>query len=433
MSGEDFRLPKTPEHPAPTDQDESDLKDAQRNSPRNPPREEADPDPAWVPDPSLADNWRASRKRLGGDRRPKREDIFPFLLIRAMSPGDRGQRPLWPPTCFWESHDILFIDSSWAGAYDENRVVETPRAGTSYRVFIRIWNLGLFPAYGVHVKAWVVQPGFIGTGNENDPYYAANFIGGQMVAELADRLREGCMLLAELDQLWVCEESKAGEHWCVLASVSCPADDFQGPLLANTERHVGQRNLSILSGDDDVSALVAHLAGLVPEKFTLEVTHGGSAVLSLLQGMSSPKFAGNVSAPSLADLMVGVRSGTGAHLMTAYSSDGLAIVTPSRALAGELRGLGLGIDEQEFVKAGAARGFLGRIGVDRLTQLEHVSKQSFADAVLNGMRSMLRVERLTAGAMAAGLGGGRSASHLLRFTLSEPEGEVVGGYSIIVS
>ena len=69
-----------------------------------------------------------------------------------------------------------------------------------YRVFVRIWNLGLFPAIGVHVRAWFVNPGFFG-GDPSNPAYAPQLIGGAMV-HLEDRTRPGATALVELDRTW---------------------------------------------------------------------------------------------------------------------------------------------------------------------------------------------------------------------------------------
>jgi hypothetical protein len=54
-----------------------------------------------------------------------------------------------------------------------------------------------------------------------------------------------------------------GGHHCLIASVSCPADHFGGPLLVNEHRHVGQRNLRDLLDSDrvDSAAVAAALGG----------------------------------------------------------------------------------------------------------------------------------------------------------------------------
>ncbi|HEY3530649.1 MAG TPA: hypothetical protein VGK78_15995 [Nocardioides sp.] len=76
-----------------------------------------DPNPGWQPDPGLADEWRGLAAEIGRERRPRREQVYPYLLIRA-TVGDRGVRPTWPPTACWESPDILLIDASYTGPFD---------------------------------------------------------------------------------------------------------------------------------------------------------------------------------------------------------------------------------------------------------------------------------------------------------------------------
>ena len=101
-----------------------------------------DPDPGWQPDPDLPRKWREIASSVAKEHRPRREDVYPYLLIRAVV-GDRGARPTWPPKPCWESPDILLIDASYTGEFDPARLVVSPVAGRSYRVFVRIWNLGL--------------------------------------------------------------------------------------------------------------------------------------------------------------------------------------------------------------------------------------------------------------------------------------------------
>jgi hypothetical protein len=107
-------------------------------------------------------------------------------MIRAFSPGDRGARPTWPPTPCWESPYILLIDASYTGPFDPGRLVGSPVSGRSYRVFVRVFNLGLLEGVGTHVRAWYVEPGFF----NGDPGIEPHPIGGAYV-DLEDRTRPG--------------------------------------------------------------------------------------------------------------------------------------------------------------------------------------------------------------------------------------------------
>ena len=151
------------------------------------------------------------------------------------------------------------------GPFDLNRPVVSPTAGRSYRVFVRVWNLGLLPAVGVHVRAWAVNPGFFGTGGQNDPYYAQNLIGGAM-DDLTDRTRPGCAAVVELDRTRTRPERPG--PWLPPRGGELPAGPGREPALSNDDRHVGQRNLEILAGTADAKELFVMLGNLVPEKFT---------------------------------------------------------------------------------------------------------------------------------------------------------------------
>ena len=48
------------------------------------------------------------------------------------------------------------------------------------------------------------------------------------------------------------------------------------------------------------------------------------------------------------------------------------------------------------------------------------------------LQRMLDIGNLDAGSIAAALGGGTDAAHLLRFVASDVEGRFIGGYSIVV-
>lgn len=384
-----------------------------------------DPDPGWEPDPHLAEKWRAMAAEFGREKQPNREDVYPYLLIRAVL-GDRGVRPTWPPQPCWESPDILLIDASFSGPFDPSRLVTSPIAGRSYRVFIRIWNLGLLPAVGVHVKAWAVNPGFFGTFNQNDPYYQQHLIGGKWV-ELSDRTRPDCTAIVELDKTWDIDPSESGHH-CMLAEVSCPLDQSGGLLLSNTDRHIGQRNLTILTGSAAPMQLIGTLGGLVPEGFMLEVAHAGGQALGVLQALTGGYLGEKeeVAVADLEDVRAGVLTKTGRHLLTALTYRGRSVLVPSEQLA-EMAG------ERVFAREGGVRRFLEEVGPDGWKRLGAITDVPMEKALPQALAKQFDVSvDVGAGALAQRLGGPEGALHPLRFTLTNREGELIGGYTVVV-
>ncbi len=459
--------PHRAEHP-PLDDDE---REAQRGEDpaetvgeRPPaPTPDGDPDPAWQPSARNARRWRAVFDDLAHDHRPRREDTLPYLLIRAMAPGDRGQRPLWPPVPTWESPDILLIDASWSGPFDPNRLVGAPTAGHTYRVFIHVWNLGLLAAAGVHVRAWYVRPGFFGA--QTATTYPPTLIGGAMT-DLDDRTRPGCHGLVELDAPWVVPNSLTG-HECLMATASCPADPWSGGWDANAERHLGQRNLSILAGADDAGPLLAHLGEMIPGGAALEVTHAGPAVLPLLDAVVGGQLvtlAGDgsrhrlpVTAPELDGLRHGVTTDEEQHLLTAVRDGDSTLFARSDALAEMVMDSPLGppLDPHHlsgaddasapagaapptevpapFAAAGASPRLVRDLSSDRLALVGLSTELPAGQALPQALGSLLDIGNLRAGSLAGALGNRGGDQHLLRFTATDTQGNLIGGYSVIVS
>ena len=424
----------------------------------------ADPDPGWQPDPGRAQDVRGLIAELGRERRPRREDVYPYLLVRATASGDRGKRPTWPPVPCWESPDILLIDAGYQGPFDPARLVLSPTAGRPYRVFVRVWNLGLTPAIGVHVKAWAINPGFFGVGNQNDPYYQQHLVGGAWT-ELTDRTRPGCVSVVELDRAWTPDQAAVGHH-CVIAEVSCPLDPSGGMLLANTDRHVGQRNLEVLAGPAPLKAMLALLGGLVPEGATLELVHAGPAIRGALLAMGAGTArepggpAQKVVVPRLEEIRGGVRLSTGVHLLTAFREGGRTVVAASDHLAraagvhpqgepprrrDEPRGRpGEGLpgrpgdrppgrpQRHPLERPGGARRLLDELGPRRWDRVGRVTDGPLADALVDGVARQFDIADLVASSLAARLGGPAGAWHALRFTLTDREGALVGGFTVVV-
>jgi hypothetical protein len=417
--------------------------------PTNPP-DSHDPDPKFRPDPDLLKRLAGEFAELGGRHRPKREDVLPYELIRAFVPGDRGARPTWPPTPCWESPDILLIDAGYTGPFDPARLIGSPISGRSYRVFVRVFNLGLLQGVGTHVRGWYVEPGFF----SGQPGYEPHPIGGAFV-DLEDRTRPGSHRVVELDLPWMIPPTLTG-HECLIASVECVADRWSGAFDANGDRHVGQRNLDIAVGAQEIGPLIAHLGGKVPDGGALEILHGGAAVVPLLKAVTGGRLIGREGRASGDRLLAadpktlhhGVAIDGGRHLLTAVRQRSITVVVPTDVLAHATgRAAGPGSREPRarmerpaqptaspFLEPGAAVRALRGLSAQAGQQVALVGGgNDMAELLPAAMRRMLDVGDLRAGSISAALGSARGAAHLLRFVATDEKGALIGGYSIVVA
>jgi hypothetical protein len=358
--------------------------------------------------------------------------VLPYLLVRALTPGDRGRRALWPPTPCWESPDILLIDASWTGPFDPARLVATPVSGRSYRVFVHVWNLGLVPAVGVHVRAWWLRPGFFGGQDTGGAANPPAEIGGAWV-DLADRTDANCHRPVEMDGSWAIPSDATG-HECLLASASCPADTWDGRWTANDDRHVAQRNLTVLSGDQDVLPLFRALLRALPPDAAVHVTHGGQAAGPLLEAVAG----GRVPAPTASDpdrtvdvapmplegLSVGVEVGQERHIALAVtdSSRDVRIIVPSDRVVALFAEQGW---PDPFTDLPSLPRRILSLPADVLAALQFRPDLAVLGALLN-------VGQVSAGAVAIALRRPAGPQHLLRFTATDLDGHVLGGYSLVV-
>ncbi|MFF7312033.1 hypothetical protein [Streptomyces sp. NPDC008137] len=271
-----------------------------------PPDGTSDPEVPQAPElPPLDPQWRPSRltdrldQQFGGQlrERPRSRLWFPHLLIRgALS--DTGQRPLWQPTPCWLSPDLHLLP---AGAPpDLSRTVQSPRVGKAYTVVVHVWNLGRFPAFGVTVRAWWVDPGFFS--GTQDPRYLPHYIGGAFT-ELGDRDSGSAHRLVAIPQPWEVQDQAQG-HACLLAVVEAFADAWTGDLgAANADRHVAQRNLTLIRGDQETTEILNLLDDKVDREERL-VLHLGEVRPASLRGAASRGAATRGTAPSNAGPLV---------------------------------------------------------------------------------------------------------------------------------
>jgi hypothetical protein len=377
------------------------------------------PDSANAPDPAKVKKVLHDLSGKGDRRRPNREDVLPYLLTRT-AVGDRGARPTWPPIACWESPDILLIDASYTGPFDPARCVGDPTSGNTYRAFVRVFNLGRLPAVGTQVTLYWVDPGFFGPNSAN---YEPQLIGGAFV-DLADRSRPESVQVVEIAPAWHIPYELTG-HECLMSIAECIADPWRGVFDSNNDRHVGQRNLTIATGHLPMTALINILGSRIPRGGALQVLHGGDAVVPMLHAVGGRhRDAVPIVAPVMEQIAHGVTVGDSVHLLTAVHRSGEIVVAPTEAMA----------DAVPTLDATAVPRYLHAADRQMLRNVALTGAGDMAHEVLaTSMQRMLDIGNLEAGSIAAALGGGSEASHLLRFVASDAEGRFLGGYSVVVS
>ena len=332
--------------------------------------------------------------------RHRTQTLFPFLFIRAV-PGDRGgSRPLWQPTPCWESCDIHLLPAG-SGAFDFSKTVLRPVVGETYRVFVHVWNLGRFAAYGARLRAWWIEAGFFN--GTTDPRYQPHFIGGAYF-DLGDRDSGRAHRLIEVQPAWTVQMNQPA-HECLIVAVECATDPWDGAMESNTHRHVAQRNLDLVGGSEDLAPLV----GMLGTRF----------------GAGQQLAIGSTSVDSV-DLTGAVRRGQSSQRETPGGWNNTAIslgaeTRPIAAVRPTPDGLQI-FDLRDSEHMPDPRDPLG--GGERIAgELE----ESLPDL----LRRTLGVPSLSARLVAAAIAGvGRPG--LLRFVLADRDGNT-GGYSIVVA
>jgi hypothetical protein len=198
----------------------------------------------------------------------KRQDgIWPYLLIRAY-PNDHGVR-LPPANPFWESPDIIVVPGQ-VTTFDPNLITLRPAPNMQHTIFVRVWNLGRLPAYGVRLRVYWANPSF----SFNDPTGpgSPHFIGGTYI-NLSSRYQPGSHNIFRIPVPWIPELVNNG-HECLLAKVDCFAD-LTGPGFdANIDRHVGQRNLFLATLQEDLTPLLDSLGRSIETNGVIRLVYG---------------------------------------------------------------------------------------------------------------------------------------------------------------
>lgn len=363
--------------------------------------------PPFDADYTMSDtNDRIDRVLSDDPPRSRTQTLFPYLYVRSV-PGDQGARPLYPPTTCWESCDIHLVPAN-SGPFSLSNTVLQPVVGQSYRVVVHVWNLGRFAAYGARLKAWWIDPGFFAA---NDPQYGRHFIGGTYF-DLGDRDSANAHQLIEVPTPWTVVMNNDG-HECLMVSVECATDPWDGVLDSNWRRHVAQRNVNLVAGGQDLTALVSRLGAAFSGRQTeLRIDHAsvGRADFTVAQGHGLARAAD---------------AGGG------WNQSGLALGRESLPLAGVQRGRdGLRfVDRRPPVRPAPDR---GPVPIrPPLPPGPGAPVRELGRELPRLLQQLLRTPDFTARSIAVALGG-RDQARILRFTARDAEGRV-GGYSIVVA
>jgi len=344
---------------------------------------------------------------LHDKRHPSRQDgLWPYLLIRAY-PGDTGVRQP-AVSYFWESPDIRVYEGD---VHDPNSATPVlhPTPGLPHSVFVHVWNLGRLPALGVTVRAWWANPSFSFDASSPEP---PHYIGGTRV-NLGDRTSADCHQLVRIEGLWTPTVENGG-HECLLAVASHVMDPALGGFVASTDRHVGQRNVTLAAPEFDLTPLLNRLGAALTVGSDLQLLHGGAEVAPIL--LAHKVVAGrDVVLPQVRDVVSPIPGQTTiGHLGTVTRTLGGHAVIPGRASV------------QAMTTPASLTTF------DRSTLLAgRVSVEARRISPALAVVQALKVSDLTAGSIARAVSTSSGDGNLLRFQEFR-DGVVVGGYSVIV-
>lgn len=401
--------------------------------------------PSWFAkqEPDEHDRDEANRRRKLLEDLPKlrarqkdrgRAQRFePYLLIRSVL-GDRGDRPINVP--FWESPDI------WTAPGDPATSPVLPSShggslvvGQPNTVYAHVWNLGFAPLAGVLIEFYWCNPS-LGIDATH-----ANLIGTAR-CELAGRGMAGSHKLVKCTSAWV-PVMENGGHECLVVRVSGMGDPVGGnPWSPWLNRHVGQRNVSVVAAGAGIGHLVK----------SLEATRLRGGLLQLVQvGKAEGRLAAQLVAPKLH-----VASGIATHVLGQVTARGQlvlprlgqaapAMMPPVHALAH-----GIAVESPVVHGKGAVavvdpRQLLGDFspseGAPRPPKKEARSKTAASSkkaassktAAPVHLADLLGATTLLHGDVKRADGPGKGEVVVLRIASYDKGGQLVGGYTLVVA
>ena len=347
--------------------------------------------------------------------------FLPYLLIRSVL-GDRGDRPINVP--FWESPDI------WTAPGDPATSPAIPpdhggtlNAGQPNTIYAHVWNLGFAPLAGVRVEFYWFDPSVSIDGSH------AHLIG-MTRCDLASRGMSGSHMLVKCPTAWVPVVVNGG-HECLVVRVEGVGDPIgANPWAPWQNRHVAQRNISVVATSQNIAHLIASLNASRPLRARLQLVQVGTAEATLALKIAS---APHLRLATLETHVLGEINEAGRLTKVAPAQAPPAALAPVHALAAggapaapalQPEGVAQG-DPAGHVRDGEARGDRHR-GVERADQGgrgEDGGREPPGGPAVRDQRAERRASRRRAA------GEGRGAGDPGR----ELSGQLIGGYTIVVA
>jgi hypothetical protein len=171
---------------------------------------------------------------------PRKDSFLPMLFLRA-NPGDTGSRPV--AGVFWESPDIYIL----AGVSPQDApdvppaLGQTAQAGAQNTLYAHIWNLGRAAANDIVVEFYWLDPSLGVNAGGVHPI-------GQTTTSLGARGSGKSHAVVKCPEPWIATYANGG-HECLIVRAWTLVDDQLGapPWDASLNRHVGQRNIHVVS------------------------------------------------------------------------------------------------------------------------------------------------------------------------------------------
>jgi len=334
------------------------------------------------------------------------KNFYPYLLIRSVL-GDRGDRPF--NGCFWESPDIWTA----AGAPDASPAIPPDHggqvtAGRPSTVYAHVWNLGFAPLAGIRVEFYWFNPS-LGINGAH-----ANLIG-MARCELAGRGRPGSHKLVKCPTPWVPVVENGG-HECLVVRVSGIGDPIgNNEWTPSKNRHVGQRNVSVVTAGAGLDQLVGKL----------DATRIRNTRLQLIQiGPQEGELARHIAVPALR--VVNIQT----HVLGEIDLTGKVVMPNPTALSA-----GMTAPVHPLAHGGAPtppvvqpRGAVAVVNPRTMFPALRVMPRVAGDAHLSELFSL--VGTLHGGA--AGHDGPAAGEAVVLRMASYNGDEVVGGYTLVV-
>jgi hypothetical protein len=231
--------------------------------------------------------------------RGRANSFYPYLLIRSVL-GDRGDRAINVP--FWESPDIWTAPGAPANAPAVPPTHGgTLTAGQPHTLYAHVWNLGFAPIAGVRLEFYWFNPSLAIDGTH------AHQIGVARV-DLGGRGSPASHKLVKCPQPWI-PVMENGGHECLVVRASSIGDPVgNNPWQPWLNRHVAQRNVSVVVAGAGMSNLMRSLNNTHPIGAHLQLIQLGPREGALAAELVAPRLH---VAPTISTKLLGELSADG--------------------------------------------------------------------------------------------------------------------------